>query len=100
MIRLLIDLLFAVGTFCFTVGAIIQFRKVYVTHKTGGVSLRNHLIKIFALICVSIACILSTLLITLFVNIIQLILTLGLVYMLVTYRKINLFKYCRELIKL
>lgn len=97
---MIIDVLFAVGTIGFTLGDIVQFMKIYYTHKTSGVSLRHYLIKISALSCMIVGFILSKLVLSLSINLFELVLTFGIVYMLIEYRKINLFAYVKECFKL
>lgn len=100
VIKMIIDLLFTIGTIGFTIGDIVQFIKIYLTHKTSGISLRHYLIKIFALSCMIIGFTLSNLHLSLSINIIDLLLTFGIVYMLFKYRKIKIKNYCRKLIKI
>ena len=83
---MIIDILFAIGIFCFLWSSLRQLQKIVKTKETAGLSFTKYYIKVFAISCMIIGYILSGLLISLLISIGELGINLVSMYLIVKYR--------------
>jgi uncharacterized protein with PQ loop repeat len=86
------DLIIAIGTTAFILAGIRQLRKILYTHKTDGLSATQYKIKVFALMCMINAYIISNLPYAIMTNIIDLIIVILILYHIAKYRNISMWR--------
>lgn len=86
----------------FLAATIKQWHKIYTTHHTTAVSLTQYKLKIIAIICTMICVGLVNLPLSFIVLFTELIVVLGVIHMLIKYRKIKMMsndRFTKEIIK-
>lgn len=86
--NMIIDILFALGTIGFIISNFRQLRKTMSTPSTGGISYTKYKIKIFASACMIAGCILGLLPIALTTNLIDVSITIAILYLIAKKRTV------------
>lgn len=94
--KLIIDILFSLGSIGFLIAAIKQLHKLIKVCKTDGISKTHYIIKIISLMCYASGYILGVLPMSLCIVTIELLLTIGIILLIQKYRgKSNMVKECK-----
>jgi uncharacterized protein with PQ loop repeat len=91
--NIMIDVLFALGTCSFVIASLRQVIRIRKTKDTNGLSLTKYHIKIFAIGCMLLGYILSTLPISIIISSTEMILNFISIYLITKYRKIPIWSY-------